>query len=222
MGLCRRPVWRRRSAAVHYFRYGFRHRALYSRRRQPAAGPRGVRLQPLAQRGVSRGDCPLFTSGSKSFNIPAFTGAYGFIPEENERDSYLQALKGRDGLSSPSVPALVAHIAAYRDGAPWLDALRDYLQANMRYVADTLNNAFPALCWQPPEATYLAWIDLRPLNVDDRALQQALIAEQKVAIMPGYTYGPEGNGFLRLNVGCPREKLERGVEGLIAALRSLS
>jgi hypothetical protein len=43
------------------------------------------------------------------------------------------------------VPALVAHIAAYRDGAPWLDALRDYLQANMRYVADTLNNAFPAL-----------------------------------------------------------------------------
>lgn len=70
--------------------------------------------------------------------------------------------------------------------------------------------------------TYLAWIDLRPLNVDDRALQQALIAEQKVAIMPGYTYGPEGNGFLRLNVGCPREKLERGVEGLIAALRSLS
>ncbi len=130
--------------------------------------------------------------------------------------------KGSRRLSSPSVPALVAHIAAYRDGAPWLDALRDYLQANMRYVADTLNNAFPALCWQPPEATYLAWIDLRPLNVDDRALQQALIAEQKVAIMPGYTYGPEGNGFLRLNVGCPREKLERGVEGLIAALRSLS
>ncbi|HBT4746199.1 TPA: pyridoxal phosphate-dependent aminotransferase [Klebsiella pneumoniae] len=171
---------------------------------------------------VAQGPWALFTSGSKSFNIPAFTGAYGFIPEENERDSYLQALKGRDGLSSPSVPALVAHIAAYRDGAPWLDALRDYLQANMRYVADTLNNAFPALCWQPPEATYLAWIDLRPLNVEDRALQQALIAEQKVAIMPGYTYGPEGNGFLRLNVGCPREKLERGVEGLIAALRSLS
>ena len=97
-----------------------------------------------------------------------------------------------------------------------------YLQENLRFVADTLNRAFPALRWQPPEATYLAWIDLRPLNIDDRALQQALIAGQKVAIMPGYTYGPEGNGFLRLNVGCPREKLERGVEGLIAALRSLS
>ncbi len=52
---------------------------------------------------VAQGPWALFTSGSKSFNIPAFTGAYGFIPEENERDSYLQALKGRDGLSSPSV-----------------------------------------------------------------------------------------------------------------------
>lgn len=50
---------------------------------------------------VAQGPWALFTSGSKSFNIPAFTGAYGFMPEENERDSYLQALKGRDGLSSP-------------------------------------------------------------------------------------------------------------------------
>ena len=100
------------------------------------------------------------------------------------------------------MPALVAHIAAYRDGLR-LDALRDYLQANMRYVADTLNNAFPRSAGSRRRPT--AWIDLRPLNVDDRALQQALIAEQKVAIMPGYTYGPEGNGFLRLNVGCPRE-----------------
>ncbi len=59
-------------------------------------------------------------------------GPTALSPKRTERDSYLQALKGRDGLSSPSVPALVAHIAAYRDGAPWLDALRDYLQANMR------------------------------------------------------------------------------------------
>jgi cystathionine beta-lyase len=169
---------------------------------------------------VAQGPWALFTSGSKSFNIPAFTGAYGFIPEANCRDSYLQALKARDGLSSPSVPAL-AHIAAYRDGAPWLDALRDYLQANMRYVADTLNA--PSLRSLAAAGGHLPGVDRpAPLNIDDRALQQALIAEQKVAIMPGYTYGPEGNGFLRLNVGCPREKLERGVEGLIAALRSLS
>lgn len=88
----------------------------------------------------------------KSFNIPAFTGAYGLIDDAASREAYLTALKSRDGLSSPSVPALVAHIAAYREGAPWLDALRAYLQDNMRYIAQALNHAFPQLNWQPPRS----------------------------------------------------------------------
>ncbi len=170
---------------------------------------------------VARSPWALFTSGSKSFNIPAFTGAYGLIADEAARNDYLFALKSRDGLSSPSVPALVAHIAAYREGEPWLDALRSYLQDNMRYIAQTLNTAFPELNWAMPESTYLAWVDLRPLNLDDQALQDVLIKQQKVAIMPGYTYGQEGNGFIRLNAGCPRSKLEQGVERLIAAIKTL-
>ena len=114
---------------------------------------------------------------------------------------------------------MAAHVAAYRHGEPWLDALRDYLQDNLTYVAERLEQAFPALGWRPPQATYLAWIDLRPLAVDDRALQQVLIEREKVAIMPGFTYGEEGRGFLRLNVGCPRSKLEAGMDKLIAGLR---
>lgn len=117
--------------------------------------------------------------------------------------------------------ALTAHIAAYQDGAGWLDALRDYLASNLHYVASTLNAAFPELNWQVPQSTYLAWIDLRPLNIDDQALQDALIHQEKVAIMPEYTYGEEGRGFVRLNAGCPRSKLEKGVQGLINAIRSV-
>ncbi|SMG54812.1 MalY/PatB family protein [Cedecea sp. NFIX57] len=170
---------------------------------------------------VGHGGWALLTSGSKSFNIPALTGAYGLINNEDDRQQYLNVLKGQDGLSSPAVLAVVAHIAAYREGQPWLDALRDYLQSNLQFVADRLNQAFPELNWQPPQSTYLAWVDLRPLGLDDRALQKVLIEEQKVAIMPGYTYGLEGNGFVRLNAGCPRVKLEAGVERLINGLRSL-
>lgn len=170
---------------------------------------------------VAQGDWALFTSGSKSFNIPALTGAYGFIGNPASQEAYLQALKNRDGLSSASVPALVAHIAAYQHGEPWLDALRHYLQNNMRFIARQLNNAFPELHWQPPESTYLAWIDLRPLNLDEHALQKVLIEQQKVAIMPGYTYGEQGHGFVRLNAGCPRSKLESGVERLINAIHTL-
>lgn len=161
----------------------------------------------------------LFTSASKSFNIPALTGAYGLISDPTTRESYLQALKARDGLSSPAVLAIVAHIAAYRQGAPWLDELRHYLHQNLAYVAERLNQAFPQLNWQPPQATYLAWIDLRPLAIDDRELQQVLIEREKVAIMPGFTYGEEGRGFVRLNAGCPRSKVEDGMNRLIGGLK---
>ncbi|MDR7939883.1 MalY/PatB family protein [Enterobacter soli] len=170
---------------------------------------------------VALGKWALLTSGSKSFNIPALTGAYGLIGDNDSRNAYLSALKGRDGLSSPSVLALTAHIAAYEQGAPWLDALRRYLEENLHYVARELNSAFPNLNWQPPQATYLAWIDLSPLGIDDKALQKVLIEQQKVAIMPGYTYGEEGNGFVRLNAGCPRSKLEQGVQRLIAGINAL-
>ncbi|HAN9175224.1 TPA: bifunctional maltose regulon transcriptional repressor/cystathionine beta-lyase MalY [Escherichia coli] len=170
---------------------------------------------------VARGDWALLTSGSKSFNIPALTGAYGIIENSSSRDAYLSALKGRDGLSSPSVLALTAHIAAYQQGAPWLDALRVYLKDNLTYIADKMNAAFPELNWQIPQSTYLAWLDLRPLNIDDNALQKALIEQEKIAIMPGYTYGEEGRGFVRLNAGCPRSKLGKGVAGLINAIRAV-
>ena len=170
---------------------------------------------------VARGDWALLTSGSKSFNIPALTGAYGIIENSSSRDAYLSALKGRDGLSSPSVLALTAHIAAYQQGAPWLDALRVYLKDNLTYIADKMNAAFPELNWQIPQSTYPVWLDLRPLNIDDNALQKALIEQEKIAIMPGYTYGEEGRGFIRLNAGCPRSKLEKGVAGLINAIRAV-
>lgn len=128
---------------------------------------------------VARGDWALLTSGSKSFNIPALTGAYGIIENSSSRDAYLSALKGRDGLSSPSVLALTAHIAAYQQGAPWLDALRVYLKDNLTYISDKMNAAFPELNWQIPQSTYLAWLDLRPLNIDDNALQKRLSSKKK-------------------------------------------
>ncbi|MFG3129768.1 MalY/PatB family protein [Streptomyces tendae] len=159
------------------------------------------------------------TSASKSFNIPALTGSYGIIGDPASRDAYLRHLKDADGLSSPAVLSLVGHIAAYREGAPWLDALRGYLAGNLAMVADRLHEAFPRLGWQPPQAGYLAWIDLRPLGVDDQELQRELVETEKVAVMPGAAYGSPGR--VRLNVGCPRSKARSGVEALVRSLRRL-
>ncbi|MBY5945248.1 MalY/PatB family protein [Photobacterium rosenbergii] len=166
-------------------------------------------------------DWALVSSGSKSFNIPALTGAYAFIPEEQSREQYLTQLKAVHGLSSPSILGIIAHIAAYQQGDDWLDALKDYLQQNLLTVAERLNSAFPAINYQVPDGTYLAWIDLNPLNIDMDALQHILIHEHKVAIMRGDTYGTEGKGYIRLNVGCPRSKVDKGLDALIAGIKQL-
>ncbi|MFD6736173.1 MalY/PatB family protein [Streptomyces anthocyanicus] len=171
-------------------------------------------------RHAGDGRWAVVTSASKSFNIPALTGSYGIIGDPTSRDAYLRQLKDADGLSSPAVLSLVGHIAAYREGAPWLDALRTYLAGNLAMVADRLRAAFPGLDWRPPQAGYLAWIDLRPLGVDDEELQRELVEVEKVAVMPGAAYGSPGR--VRLNVGCPRSKAEAGVEALVRALGRLT
>jgi cystathionine beta-lyase len=89
-------------------------------------------------------------------------------------------------------------------------------------VAARLNGAFPTIEYRVPEGTYLAWIDLRGLGIDSAErmdeLQTLLVEKYRVAIMRGDTYGPEGNGYIRLNVGCPRSKVDQGLDALIGAL----
>ncbi|MZD08802.1 aminotransferase class I/II-fold pyridoxal phosphate-dependent enzyme [Streptomyces sp. SID5785] len=159
----------------------------------------------------------LVTSGSKSFNFPALSGSYGFIGDPDDHAEFVRRMGHDEGLESPAVLALTAHIAAYREGGPWLDALRAYTHGNLRMVEERLAAAFPALGWRAPEAGYLAWIDLRPLGItEDAELQRVLVEQEKVAVMPGGTYGEPG--FVRLNVGCPRAKAEAGADALVRAV----
>ncbi|WP_329464360.1 MalY/PatB family protein [Streptomyces sp. NBC_01431] len=167
-----------------------------------------------------RGRWALITSGTKSFNFPALTGSYGVVGEAADHAEFVRRMETGEGLGSPAVLSLVAHIAAYREGGEWLDEVRAYVAGNLALVADRLNSAFSTLSWEPPEAGYLAWIDLRPLGVDDAALQRELVEGERVAIMPGSVYGAPG--FVRLNVGCARSKVEAGVGALTRALGRLA
>ncbi|MEU1489459.1 MalY/PatB family protein [Streptomyces sp. NPDC005776] len=162
----------------------------------------------------------LITSASKAFNFPALTGSYGIIGRAEDRTEFLRRMETAEGLASPAVLSLAAHIAAYRDGAAWLDAVRAYVAGNLELVAERLNAAFPGLEWEPPQAGYLAWIDLRRAGVeDDEALQRVLVERERVAVMPGSVYGAEG--FVRLNVGCARSKVLAGVEALIRGVEAV-
>ncbi|MFJ9061103.1 MalY/PatB family protein [Streptomyces sp. NPDC102409] len=161
----------------------------------------------------------VITSASKSFNFPALTGSYGLIGDPADHAEYLRRMETAEGLASPAVLSLTAHIAAYREGVAWLDEVRAYTAGNLAMVGERLDTDFPELGWVPPQAGYLAWIDLRPLGVDDEALQRVLIEREKVAIMPGAVYGAPG--FVRLNVGCARSKAEAGVSALVRGIRAV-
>uniref|UniRef100_A0AAU2VSX3 cysteine-S-conjugate beta-lyase n=1 Tax=Streptomyces sp. NBC_00008 TaxID=2903610 RepID=A0AAU2VSX3_9ACTN len=162
----------------------------------------------------------LITSASKSFNFPALTGSYGIVGRPDDRTEFLRRMETAEGLASPAVLSLTAHIAAYREGGDWLDAVRAYVTGNLEFVAERLNAAFPELEWEPPQAGYLAWIDLRKAGVEDEAeLQRVLIERERVAVMPGSVYGAEG--FVRLNVGCARSKVEAGVAALVRGVEAV-
>ncbi|MGW0959156.1 MalY/PatB family protein [Streptomyces gelaticus] len=170
---------------------------------------------------AGEGRWALITSASKAFNFPALTGSYGLVGDPADRAEYLRRMETAEGLASPAVLSLTAHIAAYRESATWLDALRAYVAGNLALVARRLDEELPELGWRPPQAGYLAWIDLRPSGVDgDEALQRMLVEREKVAVMPGGVYGAEG--FVRLNVGCPRAKAEAGVEALIRGVQAVT
>ncbi|WP_149181062.1 MalY/PatB family protein [Streptomyces sp. TRM49041] len=163
----------------------------------------------------------LITSASKAFNFPALTGAYGVIGDPDDRAAFVGRMERGEGLGSPAALALTAHVAAYRHGAAWLDQLRGYVVGNLRLLADRLEDAFPGRAlYAPPQAGYLAWLDLRPLGVDDEALNDALIADERVAVRPGAVYGAKGH--VRVNLGCPRAKAERGIDALTRTLTRLA
>ncbi|MFD3992030.1 MalY/PatB family protein [Streptomyces sp. NPDC058548] len=161
----------------------------------------------------------LITSATKAFNFPALSGSYGIIGDPDERAAFVRRMETGEGLASPAVLSLTAHIAAYRHGAAWLDELRAYVAGTMTMVREDLALGLPDLLWAPPQAGYLAWIDLRPLGIEETRLQEELITVEKVAIMPGGVYGTPG--FVRLNVGCRREKARRGVAALVRAAMRL-
>ncbi|MEK9519665.1 pyridoxal phosphate-dependent aminotransferase [Streptomyces venezuelae] len=181
-------------------------------------GLRHVPWTRIAERGRGR-RWALITSGTKAFNFPALSGSYGIIGDPDERTAFVRRMETGEGLASPAVLSLTAHIAAYRRGAAWLDELRAYVADTMSMVEKRLAEGLSGVDWRPPQAGYLAWIDLRPLGIEETRLQEELITVEKVAIMPGGVYGTPG--FVRLNVGCPRAKAERGVTALIRAAQRL-
>jgi cystathionine beta-lyase len=153
-------------------------------------------------------------SASKAWNIPGTKCAQLVLT--NEADAGLWAEVGLRSEHGASTLGVVANIAAYRDGGPWLDEVLGYLDANRRALAGFLAEHLPDVGYTPPEGTYLAWLDCRELGLE--APGEFFLEKAGVAMTDGLLCGRAGAGFVRHNVATPRRVLEQSVVAMADAL----
>jgi cystathionine beta-lyase len=152
---------------------------------------------------------------SKTYNVAGLQFSLAVIQNAELRQQFLAA---RGGLVSwVNTLGQVAALAAYRDGQPWLDQVLAYLAVNCDFLLYYVNTNLPGISMARPEGTYLAWLDCRTANLPGNP-HQFFLEQARVALNDGATFGPGGEGFVRLNFGCPRATLVQALERMQKAL----
>ena len=144
---------------------------------------------------------------TKTFNIAgALTGAV--VIDNPELRAKFNAAKAACGSGAANRFGMVAFEAAYRAGAPWLDALLPYLQANRDRFAEVVAQSMPGVRMMPLPSTYLAWLDFSGLGLDAEAAAEKVQGQARIGINKGPSFGQGGQGWLRFNFACPRATLD--------------
>lgn len=157
-------------------------------------------------------------SPTKAFNIAGIQIANIYAREKEIARKMDRAINDNE-CCDVNVFGVAALKAAYTKGAPWLDSLRAYLYENYLTVVNFLQRELPQISCPPLEGTYLMWLDCRaanhpgePLEGFSERLQLHLRHNAKLILSTGTIYGPAGEGFERLNIACPRERLLEGLK----------
>jgi cystathionine beta-lyase len=157
------------------------------------------------------------TSATKSFNIPALRCAVMHFGAPALKERFFSRVPSRL-LGSPGVTGVDATVAAWDDGQPWLDEILEQLRANRDWLAHTIAADLPGVTMRVPEATYLAWLDCRNLELPCSA-GQFFLDQAKVGLNFGETFGARYPGFARLNFATPAPVLRQIVTRMVEAVR---
>jgi cystathionine beta-lyase len=156
---------------------------------------------------------------SKTYNLAGLKASFAVIPNVPLREAFVAARA--DLVQAVNILGYTAMVAAYRHGQPWLDGLLPYLEANRDFVVDFVRSKMPGVSVTPPEGTYLAWLDCRETGIPGDDPYTFFLERGRVALNDGRTFGRGGEGFVRLNFGCPRSVLAEGLERMRQALDTL-
>ena len=154
-------------------------------------------------------------SASKTFNLPGLNCAFAVIPNERLRKSFID--NRLEVIPNTNVMGYAATLAAFRDCEDWRIELIDYLRGNRDVVYEFVNEQIPRLSMDNVEATYLAWIDARELKVSNPV---SFFERAGVGLSDGGNFS--GQGYVRLNFGCPRKTLLEALDRMKRAVEELN
>ncbi|WP_413874597.1 MalY/PatB family protein [Albidovulum sp.] len=157
------------------------------------------------------------TAPSKTFNLAGLQSANLFIPNKRLREEFLRQY---DRNLFPLVNSLgmVAAEAAYAQGEPWLEAMLAYLRDSHAHLAALVHALTPKIRVMPTDSLYLAWLDCRGMAMEPAALNHFMLTKARLWLNPGPSFGTEGAGFMRMNLGCPRATVDEAISRLGTAL----
>ncbi|QHS23113.1 putative C-S lyase [Virgibacillus sp. MSP4-1] len=157
---------------------------------------------------------------SKTFNLAGLQGSYLIVPDQDKRKKIKDQFSSQ-GLGMLNTFAIVAMEAAYLHGGEWLDQMLEVLQENKEYVQKAFHDNTNLINVLDSEGTYLLWLDCRNMNLSSSELKQFFQSKAKVGLNDGLSFGHEGDGFMRMNIACPKETVAEGVNRILAALKDM-
>ena len=133
----------------------------------------------------------------------------------------------RDGFHAQRIDANIlavqAAVSAFQKGGQWLDELMQYLYENKQLVKSVIETEINELRLTPSQATYLLWIDGTKLKLDEgMTLSQSIRSRTGLYLSDGTQFGTGGEGYLRMNIACPRSVVREGLDRLRDAVRSMN
>lgn len=163
----------------------------------------------------------LFMSPSKAFNMAGLASSYCIIHNDTLRSKYKEYVEALD-VTTSHMFAYAPVVAAYTQCPDWLPQVLDYLQENIDYVNQTLKTKMPKIKMIKPQASFLIFLDCRELGLTDENLEKFFIAKANLLLNPGISFGKEGSGFMRLNIGCTKKTLQKAMDMLQKAYETLN
>ncbi len=160
------------------------------------------------------------TAPSKTFNLAGLKTSNIIIQNEAWRTKFEETMMSH-GIHGGNSFGIVAAEAAYNHGEEWLTAVMAYVEENYNFMVDYLAQHLPQVTVIKPEGTYLIWADFRSLNLSIEARKKLIMEDALVYLDEGELFGPEGEGFERFNLACPRSILAKALERIVTAVSKL-